>query len=99
MAAASASPSGAEPQHNADTGRVENCTHPAEMLAWNDERPLYCTVCDADLQTEQPIVVKETPEMVQAIKQFDDDLSKVCGDCGEFPGACRCPEQIDGQGA
>jgi hypothetical protein len=36
---------------------MSDCTHPADTLAWNDERPLYCTLCDADLQTEQPIVI------------------------------------------
>lgn len=53
---------------HAETGAVENeCQHPSEWLAWNDERPLYCALCDAALQTEQPIIVIETPH------QYDGD--------------------------
>jgi hypothetical protein len=36
-----------------------SCEHPAGDLAWSAMRPLFCTLCNKDLQTNQPITMVE----------------------------------------
>ncbi len=74
---------------------MTDCTHPSEMLAWNDERPLYCTLCDADLQAVQPVKIVEMGGVAPHPYQSDDELGlSVCDVCGA---PADKPQHIDGR--
>ncbi len=56
------------------------CTHPAEDLAWSFERPLYCSLCDMNLQTQQPILIGDFPRFVRirtGVARFADGWNVV----------------------